>query len=317
MPILAKGRTVTGRIWTYVRDDRPFGGPDPPAALFYASRDRAGCYAGVKLVLRHFVWRRSDGVEHALTEEFEAGTAVHATLDRLQSADLALGRASRPRQRDGVCEPSDVALQAGGEPFQRARPCCGQPVLDGLRRVTAEHGGQAGCQIGRVSQARSLTPQPLDEGAILTVARIDPTLEESHDPLCPRRPPRIRRAGGFVIEPARPGPTPRRGPRPNDARLDPGAEPVEFAGQLGPITAALGPAPVEIGAVGIDDTRAHRLFPGRWFVPPQPTPYGLAVEIEMARKAGDGSTGWHEGAGVRRGAHDGGRVFPACAGRPT
>src|SRR3954463_809967 len=42
VPILAKGRTVTGRIWTYVRDDRPFGGPDPPAALFYASRDRAG-----------------------------------------------------------------------------------------------------------------------------------------------------------------------------------------------------------------------------------------------------------------------------------
>ena len=42
VPILAKGRTTTGRIWTYVRDDRPFGGPDPPAALFHASRDRAG-----------------------------------------------------------------------------------------------------------------------------------------------------------------------------------------------------------------------------------------------------------------------------------
>ena len=40
VPILAKGRTVTGRVWVYVRDDRPFGGRDPPAALFYASRDR-------------------------------------------------------------------------------------------------------------------------------------------------------------------------------------------------------------------------------------------------------------------------------------
>jgi transposase len=38
--ILAKGQTVTGRVWVYVRDDRPFGGKDPPAALFYASRDR-------------------------------------------------------------------------------------------------------------------------------------------------------------------------------------------------------------------------------------------------------------------------------------
>lgn len=45
VPILAKGKTDTGRIWTYVRDDRPFGGLDkqklaPPAALYYASRDR-------------------------------------------------------------------------------------------------------------------------------------------------------------------------------------------------------------------------------------------------------------------------------------
>ncbi|XUY25609.1 IS66 family transposase (plasmid) [Agrobacterium sp. rho-8.1] len=40
VPILAKGKTDTGRIWTYVRDDRPFGGLSPPAALFYASRDR-------------------------------------------------------------------------------------------------------------------------------------------------------------------------------------------------------------------------------------------------------------------------------------
>jgi transposase len=33
---------VTGRIWTYVRDDRPFGSTDPPAALFYYSRNGAG-----------------------------------------------------------------------------------------------------------------------------------------------------------------------------------------------------------------------------------------------------------------------------------
>ena len=40
VPILAKGKTITGHIWTYVRDDRPYGGPAPPAALYYASRDR-------------------------------------------------------------------------------------------------------------------------------------------------------------------------------------------------------------------------------------------------------------------------------------
>jgi transposase len=42
VPVLAKMKTVTGRIWTYVRDDRPFGGPAPPAALFYYSANREG-----------------------------------------------------------------------------------------------------------------------------------------------------------------------------------------------------------------------------------------------------------------------------------
>ncbi len=42
IPVLAKGRTDTARLWTYVRDDRPFGGPAPPAALFHYSRDRRG-----------------------------------------------------------------------------------------------------------------------------------------------------------------------------------------------------------------------------------------------------------------------------------
>jgi transposase len=42
VPVLAKNKTATGRLWTYVRDDRPFGGPDPPAAIFYYSRNRNG-----------------------------------------------------------------------------------------------------------------------------------------------------------------------------------------------------------------------------------------------------------------------------------
>jgi len=40
VPVLGKGQTRTGRLWTYVRDDRPFGGRDPPAAAFFYSPDR-------------------------------------------------------------------------------------------------------------------------------------------------------------------------------------------------------------------------------------------------------------------------------------
>ena len=41
VPVLAKGKTITGRLWAYVRDDRPFA-QDPPAVLFHYSRDRRG-----------------------------------------------------------------------------------------------------------------------------------------------------------------------------------------------------------------------------------------------------------------------------------
>jgi len=55
VPVLAKTKTSTGRLWAYVRDDRPFAGPAPPAAVFHYSPDRRGehpqrhllAYAGI------------------------------------------------------------------------------------------------------------------------------------------------------------------------------------------------------------------------------------------------------------------------------
>lgn len=40
VPVLAKNQCATGRLWTYVRDDRPFGGEAAPAAVFHYSPDR-------------------------------------------------------------------------------------------------------------------------------------------------------------------------------------------------------------------------------------------------------------------------------------
>ena len=44
VPVLDPGRgtTKTGRLWCYVRDDRPFGGTAPPAVLYRYSADRKG-----------------------------------------------------------------------------------------------------------------------------------------------------------------------------------------------------------------------------------------------------------------------------------
>ena len=44
VPVLAPGagRTRTARLWVYVRDERPFAGSRPPAAMFFYSPDRKG-----------------------------------------------------------------------------------------------------------------------------------------------------------------------------------------------------------------------------------------------------------------------------------
>src|SRR5438309_8901540 len=48
VPVLAPGtgKTKTSRLWTYVRDERPFAGARPPAALFFYSPDRKGSIHG-------------------------------------------------------------------------------------------------------------------------------------------------------------------------------------------------------------------------------------------------------------------------------
>jgi transposase len=42
VPVLAAGKTDIARCWIYLRDDRPFGGTGPPAAIFHYSHDRKG-----------------------------------------------------------------------------------------------------------------------------------------------------------------------------------------------------------------------------------------------------------------------------------
>jgi transposase len=50
VPVQAKGKCRIGRLWTYVRDDRPFGGRDSPAAAFFYSPNRAGEHPQAHLV---------------------------------------------------------------------------------------------------------------------------------------------------------------------------------------------------------------------------------------------------------------------------
>jgi transposase len=108
VPVLAKGKCRTGRLWTYVRDDRPFGGPDPPAAIFFYSADRtakhpeqhlAG-YVGLMQADAYAGFNRLYGAGRKPGPIIEAACWAHARreffdLARLAKAPIAIEAVER------------------------------------------------------------------------------------------------------------------------------------------------------------------------------------------------------------------------------
>src|SRR5216110_529017 len=119
VPVLAKGKTDTGRCWVYVRDDRPFGGPAPPAAMFYYSRDRAGehaqahlaDYAGIFQADAFGGYNRLYEADRKPGQIVEAACWVHARRPFFQMADLA-AIARRRAQGKTLAVISPLALEA-------------------------------------------------------------------------------------------------------------------------------------------------------------------------------------------------------------
>ena len=119
VPVLAKGKTTTGRCWAYVRDDRPFGGTGPPAAMFYYSRDRAGEHPKAHLAGYSGVFQADAyGGYNKLYEPnrrpgliLEAACWVHARRPFFVLADLA-ENARRKAQGKTAAVISPLALEA-------------------------------------------------------------------------------------------------------------------------------------------------------------------------------------------------------------
>jgi transposase len=96
VPVLAKGKTDTARCWVYVRDDKPFGGPSPPAAMFYYSRDRKGEHPQLHLAKYAGLFQADafDGYRKLYLPDrspgliLEAGCWVHARRPFFAMADL-------------------------------------------------------------------------------------------------------------------------------------------------------------------------------------------------------------------------------------
>ena len=71
VPVLAKHQTHKGRLWVYVRDDKPFAGPAPPAAVFFYSRDRTAQHP--ESHLRHYAGILQADAYAGFNRLYEAG----------------------------------------------------------------------------------------------------------------------------------------------------------------------------------------------------------------------------------------------------
>jgi transposase len=120
VPVLAKGRTTTGRAWVYVRDDRPFGGPDPPAAVFHYSRDRTGEHPE----------RHLDGYAGILQADAYAGFNRLYAADRRPGPLIEAACWSHARRKFFVL--ADIAAKARG-----SLPVIAPLAVEAVKRIDA------------------------------------------------------------------------------------------------------------------------------------------------------------------------------------
>ena len=137
VPVQAKGKCRTGRLWTYVRDDRPFGGPAAPAAALFYSPDRGGqhperhlaSYAGLMQADAYAGFNRLYQATRKPGLIVEAACWAHARrkffeLARLRKAPIAIEAVKRidalfaiEREINGLPPPERVAVRQ-----ERSRP---------------------------------------------------------------------------------------------------------------------------------------------------------------------------------------------------
>ena len=119
VPVLATGQTRTGRLWVYGRDDKPFGGQAPPAAVFYYSRDRAGehpqqhlrSYAGILQADAYAGYNKLFEPDRSPGPITEAACWAHSRRKFFELADIE-SNALRKAKRKAPAVISPIALEA-------------------------------------------------------------------------------------------------------------------------------------------------------------------------------------------------------------
>jgi transposase len=173
VPVLAKGKAKTGRCWIYVRDDKPFGGSDPPAAVFYYSSDRKGEHPQEHLVRYSGILQADayDGYNRLYLPGrtpgpiLEAGCWAHARRPFFIMGDIeenarrkASGKKEIPlspiaieivRQIDALFEIERSINGKSAEERLMVRQSMSRPLVAALRTYMSE-------QIGRLARGHDL-----------------------------------------------------------------------------------------------------------------------------------------------------------------
>jgi len=142
VPVMAKGKTDTARLWTYVRDDRPFAGSDPPAALFHYSRDRRGehprthlaSWSGILQADAYGGYNELYAAGRQPAPVIEAGCFAHARRKFFELADVTTTARRRSRGgRAGMIYPIALeAVQRLDALFDIERTINGKPAAERL-----------------------------------------------------------------------------------------------------------------------------------------------------------------------------------------
>ena len=166
VPVLAKERTRIGRLWVYVRDDRPFAGPAPPAAAFFYSPDREGIHperhlAGFTGILQADAYGGFNRLYEPKREPgpiLEAACWAHARSKLYELA--ALGKApiaaEAVRRIDGCSRSSATSAGLSAEARLAVRRGTGGPMLADLEPWlrSSRNGSRASRRSARRSPTR-------------------------------------------------------------------------------------------------------------------------------------------------------------------
>jgi transposase len=151
--VLAKVKTDTARLWTYVRDDRPFGGHAPPAALFRYSRDRRGEHPQAHLaswsgILQADAYSGYNGLfrraqapltralcwAHARRKFFELADAATQIKQRKEPAIISPIAAEAVQRIDAIFDVERIITSTTAERRAAVRRESVRPLVDALEQ---------------------------------------------------------------------------------------------------------------------------------------------------------------------------------------